>query len=192
MERGREINKLTNVTYANCPLGFPWLKPYKTWARDLTACSCYKKPFFGKNNKEKNQPIPPRCHHLFLVIFRGRSGRGCHGNRCELVSVKKGPWYFFSLSFFQLCMCVHAAHACAHTRNFFFRTKESPSLPSVPQIWSDGKPLTPAGQGRFRMVQEKRERSYGAPFLYLLARDCMQQRPSQVVGVPRAGKKGRC
>lgn len=62
------------------------------------------------------------------------------------------------------------------TPGIFFRTKESPSLPSAPQIWSDGKPLTPAGQGRFRMVQEKRERSYGVSFLHLFTRDGMHQR----------------
>lgn len=32
-----------------------------------------KRPFSEKN-KERNQPIPSRCHHLFLVVFRGRSG----------------------------------------------------------------------------------------------------------------------
>ena len=90
---------------------------------------------------------------------------------------KEGTLIFFSHSLSQLCVyvCVCAAHACAHTRNFF-RTKESPSLPSAPQIWSDGKPLTLAGHGRFRMIQGKMERSYGVPFLHPFTRDCMQQR----------------
>lgn len=55
-----------------CPSRVP-VKLCKTGARNLMACSCYKKAFFGKN-RERNQPIPSRCHHLFLVIFRGRSG----------------------------------------------------------------------------------------------------------------------
>lgn len=91
---------------------------------------------------------------------------------------KEGTLIFFFLSFSQLCV---RARVCAPrmpvpTPGIFFRTKESPSLPSAPQIWSDGKPLTPAGQGRFRMVQEKRERSYGVSFLHLFTRDGMHQR----------------
>lgn len=81
---------------------------------------------------------------------------------------KEGTLIFFSLSFSQLCLCVcvcvhvRATHAHAHTRIFFFRTKESLSLLLAPQIWKDGKPLTPAGQGCF---QRKGADSCGAPFL---------------------------
>lgn len=167
------------------------IKPYKTWARDLTACSCYKKPFFGKIIKKKSTN-PSSMPSPLLGDFSGkRSGPGLPWQQMRACLSKEGTLIFFSLShsLFQLCVCTLRMPVPAEF--FFFRTKESPSLPSVPQIWSDGKPLTPAGQGRFRMVQEKRERSYGAPFLHLLARDCMQQRPSQMVGVPRAGKKGK-
>ena len=129
-----------------------------------------------------------------LGDFSGKEWAGLPWQQMRACLSKEGTVIFFSLShsLFQLCVCARCACLCPHQKFFFFRTKESPSLPSVPQICSDGKPLTPAGQGRFRMVPEKRERSYGAPFLHLLARDCMQQRPSQMVGVPRAGKKGRC
>lgn len=89
-----------------------------------------------------------------------------------------------------MCVCARCACLCPH-QEIFFRTKESPSLPSAPQIWSDGKPLTPAGQGGFRIIQEKRERSYGAPFLHLFTRDCMQHRLSQMVKGSRVGRKGR-
>ena len=129
-----------------------------------------------------------------LGDFSGKEWAGLPWQQMRACLSKEGTLiFFFSLILSFSCVCVCMLRMPVPTPEiFFFRTKESPSLPSVPQIWSDGKPLTPAGQGRFRMVQEKRERSYGAPFLHLLARDCMQQRPSQVVGVPRAGKKGRC
>lgn len=89
---------------------------------------------------------------------------------------KEGTLIFFSLSFSQLCVClcvyVRATHACAHTSNFFLELKKA--LLSAPQIWSDEKPLTPAGQRRFRMVPEEGECSYEVVFLH--CRDCMQQR----------------
>lgn len=130
-----------------------------------------------------------------LGDFSGKEWAGLPWQQMRACLSKEGTLiFFFSLSFSLsvVCVCACCACLCPHQKFFFFRTKESPSLPSVPQIWSDAKPLTPAGQGRFRMVQEKRERSYGAPFLHLLARECMQQRPSQMVEVPRAGEKGRC
>lgn len=107
---------------------------------------------------------------------------------------KEGTLYFFSLSFSLSAVYVCTLRMPVPTPEifFFFRTKRKPfSSLSSPNMWSDGKPLTPAGQGRFRMVQESKGEACRGSFPPL-ARDCMQQRPSQMVGVPRAGKKGRC
>lgn len=63
-----------------CEGGMSLRIPMKLWRDGGKGVSrpvlARKSPFSGKkNNKERNQPISPRCHHLFLVIFQGRSGR---------------------------------------------------------------------------------------------------------------------
>lgn len=66
------------------------VKLCKTGARDLMARSCYKKPFFGKKIIKKSAN-PSSMPSPLLGDFSGKEWAGCYGNRCKLLSVKKGP-----------------------------------------------------------------------------------------------------
>lgn len=73
-----------------------------------------------------------------LGDFSGKEWVGFHGNRCELCSVKKGPWYFFlshSLSCVCVSVCMCVLHMPVPTPAIFFRTKESPALSSPNMEW---------------------------------------------------------
>lgn len=145
----------------------------KRGAEDFMVCSCYKKGLFRKKIKEG---ISQSLHDAITSSwwFFGEGVGGFPWQQMRALLSKEGTLIFFlshSLSCVCVCVYVRATHAYAHTSNFILELKKA--LLSAPQIWSDGKPLTPASQRRFWMVPEK---GCSCELVFLHCRGRVQQR----------------